>query len=319
MQYSVESRKVSASTVEEYERVITKKVIPFIGHLKLSDLTKKVIEDFYDDTMLIRHNSASEVHRINKVLNKAFNDALEDESCLFLKKNPCHKAKLPEEPQYEPALFTEEDLRFILQITQGTTIELPVLLAATLGLRRGEAIGSDINDWNFSNNTFYLHQQIAKANPYAKGERAKYGIVPYLKTRGKKSKKARFLSVPKRVMDKVQERIEIVNWNKAHEPMYIDLGLLYCQNNGDFVCPKNVYQTFNRILKRNEIALHRFHDLRGSCFTLLQKNNIPLQVISDIAGHEDSRITKEKYCKSNAVSSLGVRVIENTLLAELSP
>ena len=49
--------------------------------------------------------------------------------------------KMNEKQKYIGTYYTVEELRYLLEHVRGESIEVPVMLAAWLGVRRGEAIG----------------------------------------------------------------------------------------------------------------------------------------------------------------------------------
>ena len=98
-------------------------------------------------------------------------------------------------------------------------------------------------------------------------------------------------------MNLVKKRILKVKENKLKTFGYKNYNLLYCHDDGDFYEPKSVYRQYLKILKRNGISPHRFHDLRGSQISLLHESGVPLKTISENAGHASTEITDRKYCR----------------------
>jgi integrase len=303
----VDKRKKSASTVKDYGYAIAKHINPAIGNHRLQAVTKDILQDFYDD--LEMRCSSSMVRRVNKVLRKAFNDAIDNEK---LSKNPCAKVILPEETEYEPKIYTIEESLQLINAVKGAPCELPVLIALGLGIRLGEAIGTDIKDWDFEHNTVYLHQQIGLVAPYAKG-RLQYGIIPHLKSSGKKIKKNRHLPVPPALMAMVKTRIQKIKQDKNATPYYKDLGLLCCGDDGDFLEPHAVRRNYKRVLDRNGMDSHRFHDLRGSQITMLYENGAPVESIARNAGHEGDRMLRQRYIKSKKVDYTCANMMQELL------
>lgn len=206
----------------------------------------------------------------------------------------------------------------LLKAIDGHTYEIPILLAVALGTRLGEAVATRIEDWDFQSNCVYLHQQVARTEPYAKGERNKYGIVPHLKGGKKKGDKGRCLGVPQSLMDKVKDRAHEVKLERLKSTDYKDLGLLCCKEDGDFLLPTTVYRAYKKILQRNGLKENRFHDLRGSNLTLLDEHDVPISKISKNAGHADEAITRDRYIKSTQVDMTCANVVQSVLFDGLA-
>lgn len=61
---------------------------------------------------------------------------------------------------------------------------------------------------------------------------------------------------------------------------------------GEIIAPTYVTEHFRIILKRNNLKLIRFHDLRHSCASILLANKITMKMIQDWLGHSDMGTTQ---------------------------
>jgi len=71
----------------------------------------------------------------------------------------------------------------------------------------------------------------------------------------------------------------------------------YVFTNGDGgpVHPHSISQAFERIARRAELPVIRFHDLRHTHATLLIKEGVPVKVVSERLGHATTAFTIETY------------------------
>lgn len=63
----------------------------------------------------------------------------------------------------------------------------------------------------------------------------------------------------------------------SYSKKYLDY--IYVDELGNRIKPEYITQTYNKVLKRNNLKLIRFHDLRHSCATLLYNNGVELKDI----------------------------------------
>ena len=73
---------------------------------------------------------------------------------------------------------------------------------------------------------------------------------------------------------------------------------------GEIIAPTYVTEYFKIILKRNNLKLIRFHDLRHSCASILLANKIPMKMMQDWLGHSDMGTTANIYSHLESESKL---------------
>ena len=131
------------STLKGYKAQIKKHIVPALGKYYLEDLTPLLIQRFYND--LIRPDedgkclSPKSIKNVHIVLRAALQQAVELE---FIKKNPCHKAKLPKVYKTEITPLTDQQVHDFLQEAQNDEYYGTILRVILFtGLREGEALG----------------------------------------------------------------------------------------------------------------------------------------------------------------------------------
>ena len=70
------------------------------------------------------------------------------------------KLTLPEQQKKEKVIYTKEQLRILLDAVRGTDAEIPVLLAAWLGMRRSEILGLRWSAIDFENGVLRIQEAI---------------------------------------------------------------------------------------------------------------------------------------------------------------
>ena len=88
---------------------------------------------------------------------------------------------------------------------------------------------------------------------------------------------------------------------KAAGDYYVDKGLLFADEYGDYLRPWKVLKEFQRLLQEVGIAQHRFHDLRHTFVSLLVKESqrrgegVSVLDVCAIVGHSDPTVTLKIY------------------------
>lgn len=72
------------------------------------------------------------------------------------------KIKLPQKEEVDKRIYSADELRQLLEHIRGSEVELPVLLAVWLGLRRSEIIGLRWEDIDYKNGTISIREALVQ-------------------------------------------------------------------------------------------------------------------------------------------------------------
>ena len=140
--------RLAPNTIRGYRVNIEKHIAPYIGQIRLDALKPSDIQGLYSK-LLARGLSGTTVRYVHNNLHRALAVAVRQQ---LLSRNPADCVEPPVIDRYEAATLNDTQVRQLLAACHGTEIYVPVLLAVTLGLRRGEVLGlqwQDI-DWQYS-------------------------------------------------------------------------------------------------------------------------------------------------------------------------
>lgn len=285
--------RLSSNTLRGYRVNIENHIIPNIGHIPLQQLTRGQIQKFYFDIYRGDNNndgknnigklSARSILYIHRVLNKALKDAVRDG---ILAKNPAEGVSRPTVRKYQSNIYDANMLKKLLETAKGTDLYVPVALAVSLGLRRGEVLGLQWKNINFDSGKVEIRQQLTY------NEQKKDIELASLKTENS----VRTLPMPEGLMvllakhKKKQEELK-----KILKSDYSDNDLVCCYDDGSPLNPKHFSKKFRKFLEKNNFPLIRFHDLRHSYATLMLESNVDLKVTSAMLGHSSVTITADIY------------------------
>ena len=282
------------NTINGYKTIIDKHIIPALGNVKLKNLTATNLQNFY--TMLINQKDLSPktVLYVHNVLKIALKDAVNNG---LIHENVCTKVKTPKVKKYKPVLFTQEQMKQLINYIRGNKYEVEIILACTLGLRRGEILGLKFSDVDFERHTITIQRQVSivktDQSPNTKGQKY-YGLKQL-----KSESSYRVLSVSSEIENIILNRKAYVNLQKSkYGKEYIDNDLICCLDNGDIMSPQTLYHAYKSILKKCELPENRFHDLRHCYATLCIDMGVNLKVLSQALGHSSTAVTDNVYADS---------------------
>jgi integrase len=140
-------RRLAAKTATRHHGIVRHQIIPRLGHIPMRKLTAVHIEAF--EASLQKNGNtkgrqrgksltAQTVLHVHRTLSQALVHAVKTE---VLFKNPASQVKPPRPLGREIAILTKPEVATLLRTAEPTWLYLPVLVAVTTGMRRGELLG----------------------------------------------------------------------------------------------------------------------------------------------------------------------------------
>jgi len=297
---------LKANTINGHRNNYKNHIIPTLGHIPLCKLTRHDVQNFFRNLHQEKKLKSATICYVRTTLNMALKEAVYDG---LIYKNPCENIRLPKGEKYRPKVLSLEEMKNILELSKESNVEIEILLAMTLGLRKGEILALQFGDCDFERNTITISRQITmihdKESDFYKNEKSSWGISSLKTENG-----YRVLQTPKSVMDSIKkqkEKFELLGSIPVEDDDFI------CSNNGKHLNPQTVYHRFKKILKLNNLPDIRFHDMRHSCATALIELGIPLIAISYILGHSSIKVTGDIYCHANNMCDQAANAIQTAL------
>ncbi|MFL0269241.1 tyrosine-type recombinase/integrase [Candidatus Clostridium radicumherbarum] len=289
---------VSYKTYKFYE-FCCEMIITDIGKIKARALKTENIELAINRHLENGLSSTTAGHYYT-VLKIAYNWAVDRG---YVIKNPCDKMKKPKSSKSKLQVYGQDQLDKLLDAIKDMTIYIPVILAATTGMRLGEICGLRWSNVDLENGFIQLKEQLQE-------EYNKLELVP-LKTASSKRK----IILLEDTLDALKSLEENQKENKNYfRDNYNKMDYVVCQNNGDPYKPTYISRNYRRVLKEYkhtvtigeeikqlslyeilDIPLIRFHDLRHTHATLMLKANIHPKIAADRLGHSDTRLIMSTY------------------------
>lgn len=288
---------VDDNTHSGYKQYLQKHIIPYFEPLKrrLQDIKTTDIEGYYNHKSTNGRLDGKEgglskesIKRHSVVLNLIFKQALHDD---LIKKNPCEFAKMPKIPQRhkESNIYTIEQCKKLLEVTEGELFHDIVYLTFMYGLRREEVMGLRWCDIDFNKNILTIQHTVTVA--------VDGNIIRKDKTKTESSNRIYpLLSDIREMLLNIKTRQE--ENKKIFGNCYSDTDYIFTKEDGALYYPTYPTHKLIKVTKKYNLPHITFHELRKSCVTmLLLDKNWSMKEVSEWVGHSDIYITMNMYAQ----------------------
>lgn len=223
----------------------------------------------------------SSIRRIKANLGAALQKA---EARNLVSRNVARIAELPKTaPAKEKRSLTQLEARNILVAVSGDRDEAMILVALMLGLRPGEVLGLTWGAVDLKERTLEINQALHRQA----GGGVRIGKV--------KSDSYRTIRLPSSVVDALRNHRIRQKKEKLRAPVWEEAGLVFPSIIGTPVDFSNLRRTVHRVCKKAEVPSISPNELRHSAATLLMEAGVPMQEVSDMFGHTDTRMIAKVY------------------------
>jgi integrase len=272
--------RVRASTLVSYQSHIKHHLKPGLGRHRIDQLRPQHIAAFYRDRL--RTLSPASVRRIHAVLRRALTVAVR---WGLITTNPAMMVDPPPMSSTEPQPYSLDEARAFLTAAATDRLSARWVLALSLGLRQGEALGLQWDDVDFPRGRL----QVRRALRLQPG-----GELALVKTKTLRSN--RTLPMPGPLASALQaHRASQSNERTVAADLGHDSDLVFTTAIGTPVHPRNDYRSFQRIIRNAGLRRIRLHDLRHTAASVLLAQGVPARVVMEILGHSQISVTLNTY------------------------
>lgn len=225
--------------------------------------------------------SPKTVHNYYLCLKKALDIAVNME---LLRENPARKVTLPRQKKYHCEVYSEKQIRQLLDSVQGTDLELPIEMEVSLGRRRGELLGLKFSQIDIEKQTLTIAENLVSV-------RGKNHVKEPKTETGRRTIRLNAVLIKKLLRQRAEyNRRKLQMGAKFH-----DTNLVFCKKNGEAYNADYFSRKFRRHLKRYNLLHMRFHDLCHICASVHLEQEINPKVISQMLGHSKVGMTLDIY------------------------
>lgn len=282
-----DKQSLRASTRLSYAGHMRRHLIPRIGHIALSALTR---DDLIQMFAQIRADAerrdaplaARSLEQIRSTLSSALTDAVH---AGLIEVNPLTRVQLPPAPALDRSeLWTVKQLNEFLSGIESDPLYPLVVLLAMRGLRRGEGLGLRWCDVDLQRREIHVRQQLVSVGgtvmagpPKTAAGRRTIAMDPFTEQVLRKHEgRQRYLAIQH-------------NWEITPQT------LLFTSPEGKTIDPVVASRRFGRLVAQSGLPHMRLHDLRHLSATLGLQSGESLKEVQTRLGHSSIAVTADIY------------------------
>ncbi len=274
---------VRPRTHQSYELLARLHVLPELGNKPLAQLAPEHVESLLA-RKLASGLAAQTVRHIRTVLKKALGQAVKRG---HLARNVAAMVDPPRlQRRQQGQVLDAEQTRMLLAAAESGRLWALLVIAVSLGLRRGEILGLRWLDLDLDKSRIAIGQAIQR-----------YSGIGLKAAEPKTGRSRRVLNLPQACARALRAwRARQAEERLAAGPEWRDSGLVFTTPFGTPIDPRNLHRQFKALLMAAGLPQAvRFHDLRHGCASYLLSQGVPLKTISDLLGHSSITVTSDIY------------------------
>ena len=287
--------RLAVATYSSYAAMIKKPVGPYFRqrNLTLRELEARHLQMFYSE--MLRKVKPNTVIHYHAIIHSALKYAVKTD---MLVQNVADKVDRPKKNSFQPVFLSAEEMQKMFEALRGTKLELPVLVAAFYGFRRGEVLGLKWDAIDFERGTISVIRTVTTITVDGKQTE--------IEQQSAKTKSSlRTLPLIGSFRESFLQVKEAQELNKqvcGNCYNYEYDGFVFVDELGERMRANYLTSTFPKFLEDHGLRRMRFHDLRHSSASLLLANHVPLKQIQEWLGQSDFSTTANIYAHLDAAS-----------------
>jgi integrase len=302
---------LKATTRRGYESAVRLHLIPGLGTKRLDSLQVKQVREFLNEfrskclccaskadakrradrqccsigKCCLQFPGGRQIQYVHSVLRNALNQAMREE---LISRNVATLVKVPS-PRYKIGKgLSVDQTRAILKAAEGHRTYPLYVVAATMGLRRGELLGMRWSDLDLDNGTLTIEQTVQRAEG------------KLILSDGKTEESEAPLPLPEWTWVVLLDHQEAQKTERERlAEVWHDHDLVFPSQVGTPMEPRNLNRHFAALRERAGLPTVRLHDMRHTVVSMLMELGVPPHVVQAIARHADVKLTLKVYSHTN--------------------
>jgi integrase len=287
---SIAELNLSPATLQEYERLLDKRILPRFGKTKVRAIRAADIDAFYADLQRTGGASggqlgAQSIQHVHALLRRLLNQAVR---WGWITTSPVARATPPRVRRYELTIPSPEDIgRIILAADkQDSDLACFLRLAAVTGARRGELCALRWSDVDVKAATVIIARSVV-------GQRN-----DELVEKGTKTHASRRISLDRATLTSLNAHRERCAERAQECAVKLPAKAFVFSDSPDGGTPwrpNRVTLAFRRLCRDLDISAVRLHDLRHFAASRLLAAGVPVKTVSGRLGHANAATTLNVY------------------------
>jgi integrase len=278
--FKLKKTLVGVQTFQVYEILYNTHILPKLGGYQLSKLKTIHIQSFINELSDTGY-SAETIKKIFNILRNSLEHACDIGLC---SSNSALKVKTPTKGnKVEMSVWDKNEVNIFLKAAKDDRYFIVFHLALMTGMRQGELLGLRWKDVDLENGILRVAQTLSHdGKMFLEGAKSKASI--------------RTIPLPDLTVKLLKKHKSILSRERLEYGQgYQNNDLVICTQLGTPLNPPNVRRTFKSLIKKADVPLIRFHDMRHTHATLLLAQGVNVKVISERLGHSNIKITLDIY------------------------
>lgn len=282
--------KIKHSTMDNYESNFQHHVVPYIGNVKLKDLTTLMVQRVY---ILLEKEGLSpkSIRNVHGMLHGMLDKAMRMD---LIRRNVSNNCELPRIQKHEMHPLTKEEMGAFMTLARDDEYYLMMRFDFFTGLRESELIGLTWDCVDFEKHTLRVYRQFVRIAAGTDKGRMMYTPL--------KNGKERTITLTPTAMNVLREACRKQSEQRLHagSSWHNEHNMVFTRANGHFVRFKTLYVHFKDIVKKLGRPEVRFHDVRHTYATLSLQSHVDPKTLSEALGHATVAFTLDVYGHSNS-------------------
>lgn len=285
---------IAVTTYNQYVNMLRLHIGPYFDQKKitLNKVTAGDLEDYYT-AKVAEGLSPNTVIKHHAVIRSSLQWAVKHR---YIRENVADLANRPDRVKYQGAgPYSVEEIANLLFLTQNEPIAVPIFLASFYGLRRSEMLGLRWSAIDFQNGWLHIDTTVVREQH---GDHIQTVIRENTTKTASSKRSLPLCNQTYQYFWNLQQK-QRAQWalcGDSYDTRYVDF---VCVNDmGTLLQPDYISQKFHKTLKKYDLRMIRYHDLRHSCATIMLYLGYTLKDIQTWLGHSNYNFTADTYVHS---------------------
>ena len=263
---------VATNTHVRYTGLMKQHVIPRVGKVQLAKLTPQHLTRIYQAARTEGLSPQTVLH-VHRAMHTALNYGVKVTK--DLSENVAGRLKAPRVERRVSTTITPEKVRTLIEAARGTRLEVPVLLSALTGMRRGELLALKWSTVSLDRGSLYVAEALEHTRSHG---------VAFKAPKSRTSRRVLPLAPECVALLRAHKDAQDALKAKAGEA-YLDMDLVFPNPDGAPWPPDSFSVQFGKLARTAECQGFRLHDLRHAFATLTLADGASIREVSDLLGH----------------------------------
>jgi integrase len=294
--------RVSERTYQGYHDLITKHLLPTLGHIKVHKLTVEHIQKLYE----LKHHenyAPQTIRNIALLLHHALDDACQQQ---YLFHNVCRTVTLPKVPKAQSVCsLTIEQAKHFLTVVKGDPLEALSVLALTTGMRQGELLALKWDDIDLTHGNIQVRHALSRIS--------RQGVIL---SEPKTPSSRRCIHLTTIALEALKRHVfQQEQAKRKAGTRWGNHQWVFCNGEGNLLDGANLLRrSFRPLLSQAGLPAIRFHDLRHTTASLLLALGTHPKIVQELLGHSQVSMTLDIYSHVLPTLQENAMIHLNTLL-----